>query len=152
MDLKRTVKLAKHRGWRYFLTCDESWFYVIIDHEQIWTRAEVASRAIPRKMIGSPKRMVAIFWSPLGFCVVRVLAKWAHFDATYFRDNILNDIDCTRCTGSEEDGRRKLVLHFENARPHTPGSIIAYCRERRTTRAPHPAFSPDLAASDFSPF
>jgi hypothetical protein len=35
MDLERTLNLAKHRGWRYFLTSDESWFYFTIDHEQI---------------------------------------------------------------------------------------------------------------------
>jgi hypothetical protein len=35
IDLKRMLKLAKHRGWRYFLTGDESWFYLTIDHEQI---------------------------------------------------------------------------------------------------------------------
>jgi hypothetical protein len=96
MDLKRTLKLAKHRRWRDFLTGDESWFHLIIDHEQIWTRAEVAPPIIPRKMISSSKWMVTIFWSPLGFRVIRVLPKGAHFDATYFRDNILNDIDYTR--------------------------------------------------------
>jgi hypothetical protein len=41
IDLKRTLKLAKHRGWRYFLTGNKSLFYLTIDHEQIWMRAEV---------------------------------------------------------------------------------------------------------------
>jgi hypothetical protein len=26
--------------------------------------------------------MVAIFWSPIGFRVIRILLKWAHFDVT----------------------------------------------------------------------
>jgi histone-lysine N-methyltransferase SETMAR len=109
-------------------------------------------------MIGSLKRMVTIFWSRFGFRlirlirvirVIRILPKGAHFDATYFRDNIVYDIHCTRPTSSEEDDRRKLVLYFDNARSHTAGCITAYCRERRMTRANHPAFSPDLAPSDF---
>jgi hypothetical protein len=57
-------------------------------------------------MISSPKRMVTIFWSPFGFRVIRVLLKEAHFDATYFRDKILNDTEGTRPTGIEEDDRR----------------------------------------------
>jgi hypothetical protein len=100
-------------------------------------------------MIGSLKRMVTILWSPLGFCVIRILSKGAHFDATYFRDNILYGIDCTRPTGSEEEDRQKLVLHFDHARPHTTGCITVYCRERRMTRILHQAFSLDLAPSDF---
>jgi hypothetical protein len=59
------------------------------------------------------------------------------------------DIDCTRPIGSEEDDRRKLVLHFDNARPHRAGCITAYCRERRMRRASDPVFSQDLAPFDF---
>jgi histone-lysine N-methyltransferase SETMAR len=99
-------------------------------------------------MIGSPKRMMTIFWSPLGFRVIRVLPKGVHFDAKYFRDNILSQIDRTRSTGSEEDDRRNLILDLDNAKPHTAACISEYCREKMT-RAPHPPFSPDLAPSDF---
>jgi hypothetical protein len=54
-------------------------------------------------MLSSPKHMVTIFWLPLGFRVIRVLPKRAHFDATYFLDNILDEINCTRLIGNAED-------------------------------------------------
>jgi hypothetical protein len=54
-------------------------------------------------MISSPKRMVIIFWSPLGFRVIRVLPKGAHFHATYLRHNIIDEINCNRLTGNAED-------------------------------------------------
>jgi hypothetical protein len=112
------------------LTGDESWFYLTIDHEQIWTRSEAPPPTIPKKMIRSPKRMVTIFWSPLGFRVIRVLPKGVHFDAKYFQDNILSEIDRTRPTGSEEDDRRNLILHFDNATLYTAACIREYCREK----------------------
>jgi hypothetical protein len=87
------------------LTGDEPWPYLAIDHEEIWTRAEVAPPTIPSKMMSRPKLVVTLFWSPLGLHVIRVLPKRAHFDAMYFLDKILNGIDYIRPTRSEEDDR-----------------------------------------------
>jgi hypothetical protein len=56
IKFKHILKQAKHRGWRYILTGDESWFYLTIDHEQIWMRLEAPVPTSPRKMIGNPKR------------------------------------------------------------------------------------------------
>jgi hypothetical protein len=105
INLKKILKSTKHREWRYFLTGDKYWFYFTIDHKTIWTRAEVAPPTISKKMISSPKRMVTIFWLPLGFRAIRVLPKGAHFDATHFRDNVFYEIDCTRPTGNAENDR-----------------------------------------------
>jgi hypothetical protein len=100
-------------------------------------------------MISGPKRMIIIFWSLLSFRVIRVLPKGAHFEATYFRDNILDEIDCIHPTGNAEDDRQSLVLHFDNARPHTIRCTNVYFRENGMTRVPHPSLSPDLVPSDF---
>jgi hypothetical protein len=67
---------------------------------------EIAPLTIPTKTIGSPRRMLTIFWSLLRFRIIRVIRvvpKGAHFDATHFRDNILYDVDCIRPADSEED-------------------------------------------------
>jgi hypothetical protein len=40
-------------------------------------------------------------------------------------------------------------LHFENATPHTAKRTIDYLRANQLTRAPHPAFLPEMAPSDF---
>jgi hypothetical protein len=42
-----------------------------------------------------------------------------------------------------------MVVHFNNATPHTAKCTIDYLRANRVTRARHPAFSPDLAPSGF---
>ena len=44
---------------------------------------------------------------------------------------------------------RKVTHHIDNARPHTAIKVIQYMDVHQMKRAPHPTFSPDIAASDF---
>jgi hypothetical protein len=43
----------------------------------------------------------------------------------------------------------KIVLHFDNATPHTAAVSMAFLDSHRMKRAPQPPFSADLAPSDF---
>jgi hypothetical protein len=54
--------------------------------------------------------MLAIFWSPLGFPLVQLLPKGQHFNAGYFYENILQEINQNRPAATAEDGRRNIVL------------------------------------------
>jgi hypothetical protein len=42
------------------------------------------------------KTDAGLFWSPLGFAVVKILLKGAHFDATYLCSEIFSKIDQNR--------------------------------------------------------
>jgi hypothetical protein len=44
---------------------------------------------------------------------------------------------------------RKLLVHMDNARPHTVKLSTQYFNENRMKSAPHLPDSPDLASSDF---
>jgi histone-lysine N-methyltransferase SETMAR len=44
---------------------------------------------------------------------------------------------------------RKLLVHDDNARPHTAKLSAQYFAENRMKSAPHRPYSPDLAPSDF---
>jgi histone-lysine N-methyltransferase SETMAR len=93
--------------------------------------------------------MRTVFWSRLGFPLVQLLPKGQHFDAGYFCENILQEINQDRPAATAEDGRRNIVFHFGNATPHTADETLGFLKSHRMKRAPHPAFSPDLAPSDF---
>jgi histone-lysine N-methyltransferase SETMAR len=147
--LKKVLCSAKHQSWRYILTGDESWFYFSNDPDHAWVPEGAAIPTRPRQTIGSPKRMLTVFWSPLGFALVRMLPKGAHFDAHYFCTNILAEVDRIRPAATAEDARRKVVLHFDNASPHSASATASFLSSHRMKRAPHPPFSPDLAPSDF---
>jgi hypothetical protein len=83
------LRSAKHRDWTYFLTGDESWFWLTIDYEQ-QSLPPGAERPIKRrKTISSPKAVIIIFWSPLGFPVIQALAPKVIFTPKFCVDDIL---------------------------------------------------------------
>jgi hypothetical protein len=84
IELQQVLQSTKHCAWRYFLARDESWFYYTIDHDHMWIPdgEEIPTR--PRRTIASPKRMLAVLCSPLGFSLVEILSKGIHCDSQYF--------------------------------------------------------------------
>jgi hypothetical protein len=133
--MKQVLQSAKHRGWRYFLTGDESWFYFASDHDHMWLLEDAEVPTRPKRTIASPKRTLTVFGSPLGFAVVELLPKGAHFDAGYFSMKILAAIVERRPAGTTEDGRRKMGLHFDNASPHTARLTTEDMHQNRLCRA-----------------
>jgi transposase len=73
------------------------------------------------------------------------MPKGEMFTAAYYIRNILTEIVARR----GERGERSLVMHADNARPHTAKVTRALCDDKFLRIAPHPPYSPDLASSDF---
>jgi histone-lysine N-methyltransferase SETMAR len=93
--------------------------------------------------------MFTVFWSTLGFPLVQILPKGHRFNAEYLCNHILHEIDRIRPGTTDENARRKIVLHFDNATSHTATVSLAFLDWHRMRRAPQPPFLPDLAPSDF---
>jgi hypothetical protein len=77
--------------------------------------------------------------------------KSRKFNAGYYIAEILEPLSQWRsieAAGNE----RKLLVHADNARPHTAKLSNQYFNENRMKSAPHPSYSPDLVPSDFSLF
>jgi transposase len=81
----------------------------------------------------------------LGFPLIATLPKGPAFNAQYNRDNIIAVLTQLQ----SEDDRIKLVAHADNARAHTAQKRRTFCEENGLRFALHPAYSPDLAPSDF---
>ena len=92
--------------------------------------------------------MITIFWSPNGFHVVEALDDNMVFNADYFRDEILEQINLKSSNDRETLGK-KLVLHYDNAGPHTSKKVKKYLDQNKIIRTPQPPYSPDIAPSDF---
>jgi hypothetical protein len=97
-------------------------------------------------MISSPKAMTIIFWSPLGFPVIQALPPNVTFTAEFFVESIVPDIVAAK---PASDTHRRLVLHMDKASPHRALLTSQNLKENGIVARPHPAFSPDLAPSDF---
>jgi hypothetical protein len=105
----------KHQGWHFIITVDESWFYFSMDHEQIWLRPDQEPPERAKHTIQDKKIRVTIAWNALGFHLVEALPKGRRFNAEYYCDNILTELILLR----PQAGERNLIIHADNARPHT---------------------------------
>jgi histone-lysine N-methyltransferase SETMAR len=92
--------------------------------------------------------MLTAVWNLRGFHLIKVLEEGRKFNAGYYIPEILGPLSKWRsieATGKE----RKLLVHADNARPHTAKLSTQYFNENRMKSTPHPPYFPNLAPSDF---
>ena len=92
--------------------------------------------------------MLTIFWNPHRFFLVKLLPSGLKFNGTYFINEILEPLHEIMNDSSEEP-ERKIILHYDNAKPHTSRKVFEYLESHNMEKAPQPPFSPDIAPSDF---
>jgi hypothetical protein len=83
--------------------------------------------------------------------LIKVLEKDRKFNAGYHSTEIFEPLSKWRSIEAA-DNERKLLVHADNAHPHTPKLPTQYFNENRMKPAPHPPYSIDPALSDFSLF
>jgi transposase len=93
--------------------------------------------------------MITMVWNPSGFHLIIVLPKGFKFNARYYVIQILGPLSAWRGT---KIGRanRKLIVHANNARPHTAIVVLDFMERNAMKRSPHPSYSPDLTRLGFS--
>jgi transposase len=89
--------------------------------------------------------MVTIVWNPSGFHLIDAFPKGHTFNATCYVNIILQPLLDGRSSGPGAG----LIIHADNARPHTAQKTLKFCRENRLEMAPHLPYSPDLAPYEF---
>jgi histone-lysine N-methyltransferase SETMAR len=94
------------------------------------------------------KVMLTIVWNPAGFDLVNILPKRFKFNASYDRTQILDHLSKWRKTQVGATNR-KLFVHADNARPHMGKMISWFMEQNLMERTLRPAYSPNLAPSDF---
>jgi histone-lysine N-methyltransferase SETMAR len=92
--------------------------------------------------------MLTMVWNPVDFHLVNILPEGFKFNASYYVTQILGPLSKWRTT---EVGRtnRKLIVPADNTRPHTAKTTSQLREQNSMQRAPRPAYSPDMAPSDF---
>jgi hypothetical protein len=80
--------------------------------------------------------------------LIRVLEKGRKFNTGYYTAEILEPLSKWRSIEAM-DNERKLLVHANNAHPHTAKLSAQFCNENRMKSMLHPRYSHDLAPSDF---
>jgi hypothetical protein len=91
--------------------------------------------------------VLTIVWAASGFHVVKLLPNWGSFNPSYYNTEILREVVRWR---NEEPGTagQKLIVHSDNARPHTARQTRDFIEAYGMDQVLHPPYSSDLARSD----
>jgi hypothetical protein len=116
---------------------------------RVWTLGnETAPERISQK-IDAEKRMLTIFWSTTGPLVEDWLPTNALFNSTSFCEIIVPRLAGAAFPNQAGQGKRRVYLHMDNARPHNSRKSLQCIADNKFKRMPHPPYFPDITLSDF---
>lgn len=137
------------------LTCDETWVH--------YSTPESKRASMQWKRKGSPpplkakttpsagKVMATVFWDFKGILHVDFLHTQKTINAQYYSNLLTQDVK-TAIRGKRRKSQSSVSFLQDNARPHTAALTCGTLENLKWNVLPHPAYSPDLAPSDFHLF
>jgi hypothetical protein len=147
--LRTQLQRAAARSGSEFWTGDESWLNWVNPPTRFWMPLDEEIPQRVRQTIGARKSMFTVFFNPNHFAIVDLLPQNTNFTAAYFVARVVIPLANQHHQEARNVARRKLRLHFDNARCHTAATVTAEMVHLRCVRIPHPAYSPDRAICDF---
>ena len=148
-ELLEELKKLTPTGRSYLITSDESWFFHDNPHYAKWASHTKEADTRPRRTISSAKTLVAVFWSFRGFYYAEVLPRGTKYNADFVITKILPGFEASVSETRPVLKAARTKLHWDNARPHCASKTRTKLAEKHIILLPHPAYSPDVAPSDF---
>ena len=93
--------------------------------------------------------MITVFWDIQGVLLLDFLPKGETINSARYQET-LKKLKCS--IRRKRPSLQEVILHHDNARPHTAQATTAAIAVKGWSVLPHPAYSPDLAPSDFHLF
>lgn len=143
------IEDRSYKGFTNLLTADESWFYHSTEHPGRWARTPEEVEPRVSKKINAKKTLVVVFWGITGARLIHALPTGVAMNSDYLCNVVFPELDKSCKDQGRTTGVKGLRLHWDNARPHTAAATVSMLSELKITTLPHPAYSPDLAPSDY---
>lgn len=136
------------------VTGDEKWvYYDNPKRRKSWVNPGEPSKSIAKSNIHGQKLLLCIWWDFKGVIYYELLKPGATITAERYKLQLMrlsDEIEIKRpFTGN---GPRPVILLHDNERPHTAKATKETLDSLGWEVLPHPAYSPDLAPSDFHLF
>ena len=93
--------------------------------------------------------MITIIWGVNRPYIIDDLPEGEHYNSVYFIEHILKPLTGIIDVIWPRRINRKIWLHLDNCQVHNSQLTQNAIKDSEFKRAPHPAYSPDLAPSDF---
>lgn len=136
------------------MTSDEKWiYYDNPKRKKSWVSPGEPSTSTPKRNIHGHKVLLCIWWDQQGVVYYELLKPNETVTADVYRSqlNKLNDVLLQKRPAIASN-RRKVILLHDNARPHVARVVKDTLLQLEWEVLPHPAYSPDIAPSDYHLF
>lgn len=141
----------KRTHYANIYTGDESWFLFEYTQNTQWVLSkENLVEKIPKTNM-QKKIMLTIFFNGYGPTVIDFLPKNMKFNGDYFI-NIIEQIKNQVYPEGRPFRTARKILHFDNSPCHSSQKVKNYIEDSEFRTMKHPAYSPDIAPSDFGLF
>lgn len=161
------MKVARLQACQQNLLCLESegdeFLHNIVTADETWVhhyQPETKRQSMEYRHPGSPTRrkfktqasmgklMATVFWDVSGVIHVDFLEPGSTINA----DRYIQTLKDLKKRLGRVRTNKKIVLHHDNARPHTARATVEAINTLGFSLLPHPPYSPDLAPCDFHLF
>ena len=164
-QLEKRVEVSKQLLERYenegedfldsIVTCDETWVHHFTPESKRssmqWRRSGSPPPLKAKTFSSAGKVMATVFWDSKGVLFIDFLCGRKTINAQYY-SNLLTEHVKPAIRFKRRRRQTSVCFLQDNARPHTAALTMETIRNLRWDVLPHPAYSPDLAPSDFHLF
>jgi hypothetical protein len=145
----RILESEERHNFDTILTDDEFWFYFEYPYPAAWAEARDLVPTRTERKIDTEKCLISAIWSVNGIHSLLDVPKGTTYNSTFFCQSVLPGLIRKLGEHSRRRTLKGLFVHLDNARPHNSRESSQCLKDFHPTRMPHPAYSPDLAPSDF---
>ncbi len=148
---QKLLSFRRTTEWlRYLITRDEKWvLHVNTTRKRQWLYPNQKAKPTPKPDLHPKKRMLSVWWGVHGVIYWELLPEKTTLTSSKYC------IQLTKLAAKlEKKGLKGSQIYFQhdNARPHTAGVVTVKLKQLGFELVPHPAYSPDLAPSDYHLF
>ncbi len=152
-DFWTRLRINQPRVFKVAVTMDESWVYSYDpeskEQSREWLRPHENRPQKPQRTLATGKIMLVSFFDSAGLIYHEYVRRPVTITQLVFRQ-IITRFDIA-CQNRRPRGmvRGRHFIHMDNAPSHTAALTLTHLHNLGWTVLPHPAYSPDLAPSDF---
>ncbi|CAF1509024.1 unnamed protein product [Adineta ricciae] len=137
------------------VTGDETWVYHYDPLTQleakVWKRSGEQTPTRERRQRSTAKRMLTVFWDKDGVLLTDYLPRGATMNGQYYA-SIIEQLHSVLLEKRRRKVHRGVLLLHDNAPVHKSNIVQGAIRQNDFIELNHPAYSPDIAPSDYHLF
>lgn len=142
------------RFWKTIVTSDEKWiFYKNPDLTKQWLLPGTSAKSVAKQDPYGKKVMLCVWWNYEGVVHFELLHEGVTVNSTIYKEQLTRVYDVLKEKYPHLVNRGNVRLQHDNAPAHRSKTTTKKIESMEGVQVlPHPAYSPDLAPSDYGLF